>query len=162
MTLSFTMTLSNPSATPADGFTIVLGDPSLGATPTSIGAVGMGLGAKGIPGLVFEYDDYHNAGEPPVPYFAVTRGESAQFENPYYAYNGNIPTLVAVGQTITHNYVLTIVNNVLTVTLDGAEVVNTLINPPPVAYVYVTASTGGSYETAVISNVSSVITPPPN
>src|ERR1700677_1738976 len=162
MTLSFTMTLSNPSATPADGFTSVLGDPSLGATPTSIGAVGMGLGAEGIPGLVFEYDDYHNAGEPPVPYFSVTRGETAQFENPYYAYNGNIPTLVAVGQTITHNYVLTIVNNVLTVTLDGAEVVNTLINPPPVAYEYVTASTGGSYETAVISNVSSVITPPPN
>ena len=162
MTLSFTMTLSNPSSTPADGFTIVLGDPSLGATPTSIGIVGQGLGAEGIPGLVFEYDDYHNAGEPPVPYFAVTRGESAQFENPYYAYNGNIPTLVAVGQSITHNYVLTIVNNVLTVTLDGNEVVNTLINPPPVAYVYVTASTGGSYETAVISNVSSVITPPPN
>jgi hypothetical protein len=162
MTLSFTMTLSNPSSTPADGFTIVLGDPSLGATPTSIGLVGQGLGAEGIPGLVFEYDDYRNAGEPPVPYFAVTRGETAQFENPYYAYNGNIPTLVAVGQTITHNYVLTIVNNVLTVTLDGTEVVNTQISPPPVAYVYVTASTGGSYETAVISNVSSVITPPPN
>jgi hypothetical protein len=162
MTLSFTMTLSNPSATPADGFTIVLGDPSLGATPTSIGAVGMGLGAMGIPGLVFEYDDYHNAGEPGVPYFAITRGETAQFENPYYAYDGTIPTLVAVGQTITHNYVLTIVNNVLTVTLDGSEVVNTQINPPPVAYVYVTASTGGSWETAVISNVSSVITPPPN
>jgi hypothetical protein len=162
MTLSFTMTLSNPSSTPADGFTIVLGDPSLGATPTSIGATGQGLGAEGIPGLVFEYDDYHNAGEPAVPYFAVTRGETAQFENPYYAYNGNIPTLVAVGQSITHNYVLTIVNNVLTVTLDGSEVVNALINPPPVAYVYVTASTGGSWETAVISNVSSVITPPPN
>ncbi len=162
ITLSFTMTLSNPSATPADGFTIVLGDPSLGATPTSIGLVGQGLGAEGIPGLVFEYDDYHNAGEPAVPYFAVTRGETAQFENPYYAYNGTIPTLVAVGQTITHNYVLTIVNNVLTVTLDGTEVVNTQINPPPVAYVYVTASTGGSYEQAVISNVSSVITPPPN
>src|SRR3984957_886136 len=162
MTLSFTMTLSNPSSTPADGFTIVLGDPSLGATPTSIGIVGQGLGAEGIPGLVFEYDDYHNANEPAVSYFAVTRGETAQFENPYYAYNGTIPTLVAVGQTITHNYVLTIVNNVLTVTLDGSEVVNALINPPPVAYVYVTASTGGSYETAVISNVSSVITPTPN
>ena len=82
----------------------------------------MGLGAKGIPGLVFEYDDYHNAGEPGVPYFAITRGETAQFENPYYAFNGTIPTLVAVGQTITHNYVLTIVNNVLTVTLVVPEI----------------------------------------
>jgi hypothetical protein len=162
ISLSFTVTLSNPSATPADGFTVVLGDPSLGATPTSIGIVGMGLGADGIPGLVFECDTYHNAGEPAVPYFGITRGETAQFENPYFAVNGNLPALVAVGQTITHNYVLTIVNNILTVTLDGAEVVNTQINPPPVAYLYVTASTGGSYENAVISNVSAVVTPPPN
>ena len=58
--LSFTVTLSNPSATPADGFTVVLGDPSLGATPTSTGATGFGLGAQGIPGLVFGFDTYHN------------------------------------------------------------------------------------------------------
>src|SRR5271168_443992 len=42
--LSFTMTLSNPSTLPADGFTVVFGDPSLGATPTSEGVQGMGLG----------------------------------------------------------------------------------------------------------------------
>jgi hypothetical protein len=76
--------------------------------------------------------------------------------------NTNIPTLVAVGQTITHNYVVTIVNGNLTVTLDGNEVVNGQIAPPPVAYLYVTASTGASWEDAVISNVSALITPPPN
>ena len=48
--LSFTVTLSNPSSTPADGFTVVLGDPSLGATPTSTGATGFGLGAQGFRG----------------------------------------------------------------------------------------------------------------
>ena len=74
--LSFTMTLSNPSTVPADGFTVVFGDPSLGATPTSEGAPGMGLGAKGIPGTVFGFDTYHNAGDPPVPYVGVGRGEA--------------------------------------------------------------------------------------
>src|SRR5215471_14014259 len=73
--ISFTVTLSNPSALPADGFTVLLADPSLGATPTSTGAAGMGLGAEGIPGALFALDTYHNAGDPTVPYVAVGRGE---------------------------------------------------------------------------------------
>src|ERR1700693_823911 len=50
--LSFTVAISNPSSTPADGFAMVLGDPSLGAKTNSTGAVGSGLGAEGIPGFV--------------------------------------------------------------------------------------------------------------
>lgn len=103
--ISFSVTFSNPSALPADGFTVLLADPSLGATTTSLGAVGMGLGAKGIPGLLFELDTYHNAGEPAVvPYIAVTRGESALFENPYFNVNTNIPTVVSSSGPITHSY----------------------------------------------------------
>src|SRR5882724_1999139 len=160
--LSFTVTLSNPSAVPADGFAVVLGDPSLGATPTSLGATGMGLGAKGIPGLLFAFDTYHNAGEFPVPYLGVGRGESAQFENPWYYVNTSIPTLVAAGPPISHNYTVSIIQGQLIVTLDGVQVVSGTINPPPVAYLYVTSSTGGSWETTVISNVSSTVSPPPN
>jgi uncharacterized ParB-like nuclease family protein len=49
--LSFTVAISNPSATPADGFAMVLGDPSLGATTSSTGAVGEGLGRGEFPAL---------------------------------------------------------------------------------------------------------------
>src|SRR5262249_30251617 len=106
---SFTVTISNPSNPPADGFTIVLGDPSLGATPTSIGLVGQGLGAEGIPGFVLAFDTYHNAGEYPVPYVAVGRGETALWENPWLAINTSIPALASVGNSITHNYNVSIV-----------------------------------------------------
>jgi lectin family protein/Ig-like domain-containing protein len=160
--LSFTVTLSNPSATPADGFAVVLGDPSLGATPTSLGATGMGLGAEGIPGTIFAFDTYHNAGDPPVPYIGVGRGETALFEKPWFNVDTNIPTLVAVGQSITHNYTLSLVQGQMTVTLDGVQIMSGLVTPPPVAYLYVTASTGGSYEDAVISNVSSTVSVPSN
>jgi len=160
--LSFTVTLSNPSATPADGFAVVLGDPSLGATPTSLGATGMGLGAEGIPGTIFAFDTYHNAGDPPVPYIGVGRGETALFEKPWFNVDTNIPTLVAVGQSITHNYTLSLVQGQMTVTLDGVQIMSGLVTPPPVAYLYVTASTGGSYEDAVISNVSSAVSVPSN
>jgi Bacterial lectin len=158
--LSFNMTLSNPSAVPADGFTITFGDPSLGATPTSLGAQGMGLGAKGIPGVVFGFDTYHNAGEYPVPYAAVGRGEAPQFETPWFSVDTSIPTLVADGMTISHDYTITIVQGQVTVALDGVQVISGNVTLPPVAYLYVTASTGGSYETAVVSNPQATVTVP--
>jgi len=160
--LTFTVTLSNPSGTPADGFAVVLGDPSLGATPTTLGTPGMGLGAKGIPGLAFAFDTYHNAGEFPVPYAAVGRGEAALWENPWDSVNTSIPTLVAVGMTITDTYTVSIVQGLLTMTLDGEEVISGNITPPPVAYLYVTSSTGGSWENTVISNVSATVSVPSN
>ena len=49
--INFTVTLSNPSALPADGFTVLLADPSLGPPPRSW-ARKEGLGAEGIPGLL--------------------------------------------------------------------------------------------------------------
>jgi hypothetical protein len=160
--LSFTVTLSNPSPTPADGFAVVLGDPSLGATPTSIGAVGSGLGAQGIPGLVFGFDTYENAGDPQIPYVAVGRGETSLFENPWFLVNTNIGMLVSSSMPISHNYTVTLTQGVLTMTLDGAVVMTGNVTPPPTAYLYVTASTGGSWETTVISNVSATVTEPPN
>jgi Immunoglobulin I-set domain len=160
--LSFTMTLSNPSTLPADGFSVVFGDPSLGATPTSEGAPGMGLGAKGIPGTVFGFDTYHNAGEPPVPYVGVGRGEAALFENPWFNVNTSIPVLVADGMTISHDYTITIEQGQMTVTLDGVQVMSGAVTVPAVAYFYITASTGGSYEQAVISNVSATVSVPSN
>jgi len=160
--LSFTVTLSNPSSTPADGFTIVLGDPSLGATPTSLGTPGMGLGAEGIPGTVFGFDTYHNAGDPPVPYLGVGRGEAALFEKPWFNVNTSIPVLVAVGMSISHDYTVSIVQGQMTITMDGVQIMSGNVTPPPVAYLYVTASTGGSYEQAVISNLSSTVSVPSN
>jgi hypothetical protein len=160
--LSFTMTLSNPSVVPADGFTVVFGDPSLGATTTSEGLPGMGLGAEGIPGTVFGFDTYHNAGDPPVPYVGVGRGETALFEKPWFGVNTSIPVLVADGMSITHSYTVSIEQGQMIITLDGVQVMSGAVNVPPVAYFYITASTGGSYEQAVISNVSATVSVPTN
>jgi hypothetical protein len=160
--LSFTMTLSNPSVVPADGFTVVFGDPSLGATLTSEGTQGMGLGAEGIPGTVFGFDTYHNGGDPPVPYVGVGRGEAALFEKPWFNVNTSIPVLVAGGMSISHSYTINIDQGQMTVTLDGVQVMSGSVTVPPVAYFYITASTGGSFEQAVISNVSATVSVPSN
>jgi hypothetical protein len=50
----------------------------------------------------------------------------------------------------------------MTVTLDGVQVMSGSVALPPVAYMYFTASTGGSFEQAVISNVAVSISVPSN
>ena len=160
--IDFTVTLSNPSALPADGFTVLLADPSLGATPTSLGAQGMGLGAEGIPGLLFALDTYHNAGDPQVPYIAVGRGETALFEKPWFNVNTAIPAVVSSSMPITHNYTYSIAEGQMTVTMDGLQLFSGPVTPPPVAYLFITASTGGSYEDTVVSNVSATVSVPTN
>ncbi len=160
--ISFTVTLSNPSALPADGFTVLLADPSLGATPTSLGATGMGLGAEGIPGAMFALDTYHNAGDPTVPYLAVGRGETALFGKPWFNVNSAIPAVVSSAIPITHNYTVSIVQGQVTAAMDGVQVFSGTITAPPVAYLFITASTGGSYEDTVVSNVSATVSVPAN
>lgn len=159
--LSFTMQIfdstSNP---PADGFAVVLGDPSLGATPTSVGSPGQGLAAQGIPGFVLALDDYLNAGEYPVPYCAVGRGESALWENPWFAVNTNIPAIAAVGSTITHNYTMSLVQRKLIVTMDGAQIFSDDVSVPSVAYLYITSSTGGKFEQTIVSNLVATVSAP--
>jgi hypothetical protein len=160
--LSFTVEISNPSSPPADGFAVVLGDPSLGATPSSTGATGQGLGAEGIPGFVLGFDTYHNTGDPPVPYLGVGRGEDALWENPWLNVNTNISALATLGSTVSHDYTVSIVQGTMTVTMDGSQVFSGNVTVPPVAYLYVTASTGGCWERTVIGNLSATVAAPSN
>jgi Immunoglobulin domain len=160
--LSFHVDISNPSTPPADGFAVVFGDPSLGATPTSLGLPGQGLGAEGIPGFVLGFDTYHNAGEYPVPYVAIGRGENSLWEKPWLGINTSIPALATVGSTVSHDYTMTLIDGTITVNLDGVQILSSDVgaNIPPISYFYVTSSTGGSYEQLVISNLSATVSAP--
>ena len=157
--LSFTVTTSSASTPPADGFAVVLGDPSLGANLSSLGANGQGLGAKGIPGLAFTFDDYENPGDPPVPYIGVTRGEAVSWENPYFYSDTGISALASPNQIITHSYVVTLAQGLLTISMDGVQILSGKVTPPPIAYLYVTASTGSLWEQTQITNISAAVSP---
>jgi hypothetical protein len=168
--LSFTVATSEASPVPADGFAVVLGDPSLGATLTSRGLNGEGIGARGIPGIVLAFDDYGNPPnssvgwpqDPQVPYLGVGRSENDLWENPYFNVNTTIPALAdPSGQTISHDYVVLVVQGHMTVTMDGTQVFSGHVDVPPIAYLYATSSTGMFWERTVISNISAVASPSP-
>ncbi len=170
--VSFTVAISATNGTPADGFTMVLGDPSQGATTSSLGATGSGLGADGIPGFVLGFDTYQNglgcAGcDPvPVPYMAVGQGATALWENPWTFVNGNLDTQNSTDYTAstfansTHSYVVTVVNSIMTVTMDGYELFTGTVSLPPAAYLGFTASTGGAMEAVTISALTATVSAP--
>jgi hypothetical protein len=186
-TASFTVRISDTTGSPADGFTMVLADPSQGASTASLGDVGEGLGARGIPGLVVGFDTYQNGngngGNPAecpgcdpitVPYMAVGSGADSLWENPWYFVNGNLNTQNSTDYledtgvandpndytNSTHNYVISVVNGVMTVTMDGYELFTGTVNLPPVAYMGFTASTGGAMEAVTFSNMNVTVSAP--
>jgi hypothetical protein len=204
--VSYTVTLSNVAAgTPADGFSMILADPSQGATTSMRGLAGEGLGASGIPGFVLGFDMFQNgnlqgyvsSANPPtpcsnpngdlatpcdpttVPYMAVGPGATALWENPWSFVNGALNTQYAsesdpystpdytqdefVPTNATgaaHNYVVTVVNGTMTVTMDGYELFSGTVSLPPVAYLGFTASTGGDEEEVLISNLTATVSAP--
>jgi hypothetical protein len=184
--VSFTVEISAGSD-PADGFTMVLADPSQGATTAKRGTTGEGLGAAGIPGLVLAFDTYQNGNitttpsctfvntspaytvpcDPlTVPYMAIGQGALSLWENPWTNVNGYLNTQSSSNYTraqfasTSHNYVVTVVNNIMTVTMDTYELFTGRVTLPPVAYLGFTASTGGSVETVVISDLTATVSAP--
>ncbi|MGH9736926.1 MAG: hypothetical protein ACRD8A_20340 [Candidatus Acidiferrales bacterium] len=175
-TVSFTVAIS-ASGTPADGFTMVLADPSQGASTSSIGQLGEGLGANGIPGLVVGFDTFQNGNKSitpgcggcdptTVPYMAVGSGATAQWENPWYFVNGNLDTQHSTDYPITtyanstHSYVISVVHGAMTVSMDGYELFTGPVSLPPVAYLGFTASTGGSEEAVTFSSLTATVSAP--
>jgi hypothetical protein len=182
--VSFTVAIAHDTSKglPADGFTMVLADPSQGATTASIGIEGEGLGANGIPGFVLGFDTFQNgdlengsdtgavSGEPwdpaTVPYMAVGQGAGALWENPWTFVNGDLDTQNSTDYTdtaftnATHNYVVSVVNNIMTVTMDGYELFSGTVSLPPSAYLGFTASTGGEEEAVTFSNLTATVSAP--
>jgi hypothetical protein len=179
--VSFTVSITHDTSKggPADGFAMVLADPTQGAKTSTTGAVGEGLGANGIPGFVLGFDTFQNGDiatgmtcsfpvcDPvTVPYMAVGQGATALWENPWTFVNGDLDTGSSDDFSLTaftnasHNYVVSVVNNVMTVTLDGSELFSGTVSLPQSAFLGFTASTGGSEEAVTFSNLTATITAP--
>jgi hypothetical protein len=174
-TASFTVTVATPVIasspyTPAEGFAMILADPSQGATTASQGLSGEGLDAAETPGFVLGvvvYQDGNDEGGPltygcsgnvangacdpiTVPYIAI--GQSAQnlWKNPWAYVNGNLNMqnstnyLPNVFANAAHSYVVSINSGIMTLTMDGFELFTGQVSVPPVAYFGFTGSTAGN------------------
>ena len=97
---------------------------------------------------------------------AVGQGATSLWENPWTYVNGNLDTQNSTDYPIdtftsaTHTYVVTVVNSIMTVTMDGYELFTGTVSLPPVAYLGFTASTGGDEEEVTISALTATVSAP--
>jgi hypothetical protein len=56
--------------------------------------------------------------------------------------------------------VVTVVNHIMTVTMDGHELFTGTVSLPPAAYLGFTASTGGDQESVTFSNLTATVSAP--
>lgn len=150
--LTATFTASIGGGTGADGMTFFLGDGS--DPPTSLGYLGGGLGFSGIPGVAVALDTYLNANNPSDNFVGVSYGPttpSVPDELDWVTTNTEISDLEGVN-TITVN----LVEGVLTVSVDGTQVLSTPVNVGPTVLVGFTGGTGSLTDDHSVSNAAIV------
>ncbi len=139
------------SGTGADGIAMVLGDPTKGATVTSLGVDGGGLGFSGIPGLAIGLVTFKGAGSPSANFVGVSDGGAPPGSNALHwlATNSAVPPL----RNATRHVTVILSSGVLTVQVDGSLVLATTVTVPAQALAGFTAGCGGLNDRHAVSNV---------
>ena len=127
LTASFTATIGGGGAQGADGMTLVLADPS--TSPTAVGYYGGGLGFSGIKGIAVCIDTYQTGSDPSSNFVGISNGpvsSSVPDQLNWLATQTVVPDLRG-----TNSFTVTLDDGVLTVNMDGAEVLSTTVNIGP-------------------------------
>jgi hypothetical protein len=145
--------------TGADGVTFSLLDPAR-ATPTALGGGGSGLGYSGLPGIAVTLNTYKDAGYPTNNFIGI----SASATNGLLTFQA---TAHGIGQlrSGTHTVGVDVSGGVLSVWLDGQQILARAESLPATSLLAFTASTGGltdihAVRDAAISAASYALTPP--
>jgi hypothetical protein len=135
----------------ADGLALVIGDASKGATPTSLGVGGGGLGFSGTPGIAVALDEYKNLINPSANFAGITDGPIATATNElHWLATANLASAL---QGATHHVKVSTANGTLSVAIDGTQVLSQAVTLPASAYLGFSAGTGGLTNRHAISHL---------
>jgi hypothetical protein len=149
MTIEFDASVGG--GTGADGITLFFADPSRGATPTSLGVEGGGLGFSGIPGLAVALDEYQGPGAPSNNFVGISDGPTATAEDVlHWLATANLANPI---QNATTHVKVVNSSGVTTVYVNGAQVLTEPLTLPASAYLGFSAGTGGLNNRHAISKV---------
>ena len=159
MTVEYDATIGG--GTGADGLALVFGDASRGATPTSVGQGGGGLGFSGIPGVAVALDTFKNAANPSSNFAGVSDGPvSTAADLLHWLATANLATSL---ENATNHIKVVTTSTTLTVFVNGTQVLSTNVTLPTSAYLGFSGGTGGLTDRHAIAHlvVSSGEAPPP-
>lgn len=139
--------------TGADGMTFAIQNAAAtGASPAKLGVRGGGLGFSGISGIAVALDTFRNSVNPSNNFAGISDGPTSSTTTDllhWLATANLVPRL----QNQTHHITVRAAAGVLTVAVDGAQVLSQAVTLPPSAYVGFTAGDGSLTNRHAVSNV---------
>jgi len=146
----------------ADGLALVLGDATRGATPTSLGVEGGGLGFSGIPGIALALDTYQGTGAPSNNFLGISDGPVSAGTPDVLHWLATANLAVAL-ENVTHRIKVVTSATTITVSVDGIQVLSQAVTLPSSAYLGFSGGTGGLNDRHAISHlvVTSGLAPAP-
>ena len=149
MDIRFNLTITDTTSPGGDGAALVFGDPNAGATPTSLGSNGGGLGYAGIAGPAIGFDTYQNAGDPCPNFVGVA--DHGIGSRVYYPYNAcQAPQF----RNATRAIHVTERSGRLRIEVDGIAMIDVAQPLPPQALLGFTASDGDQISKQAISDLT--------
>ena len=136
----------------ADGLTLTFANAAAGATPSSLGTAGGGLGFSGIPGVAVALDTYQNAANPSANFVGITDGglTPASDQLHWLATTNAVPQLRG---TPVHVVAL-LANGVITVLVNGRQVLTKAVSVSSQVLIGFTGGNGGITDRHAVSNVA--------
>ena len=148
LTADFDATIN--SGTGADGLTFILGNPAAGATPTSLGDGGGGLGfGDGPPGIAVTLDTFKSTGDPSANFVGITDGYAATGGFHYLATSTAVPNL----RSVTCHVKVTVAAGLMTVSVDGVQYMSQPVTLGANVLVGFGGGTGGATDIHSVKNV---------
>jgi len=149
LNVAFDVTIGGGGTSGADGQTLVLADAAV-ARPTALGASGGALGYGGIPGIAVALDTYKGAVDPSANFVGIANGTNGAVDRLFWlATSSAIPNL----RTATRHVVVDVNGGVMTVKLDGTQVLSQAVSLPPNVLLGFTGATGWVLDNHQVSNV---------
>ena len=146
--------------TGADGLTMAIADAGRGATPTSRGTEGGGLGFSGIPGLAVALDEFKNSVNPSNNFVGLTDGPTSS-TTPDLLHWLATANLALPLQNATHRVKVVTTATTITVFVDSNQMLSQTVTLPTSAYIGFTAGTGGLNNRHAIAKLSVSSNTPP-
>ena len=150
LTTTFTATIGGGGPEGADGMTLVLGDPN--TSPTAVGAPGGGLGFSGIGGIAVCIDTYQETGDPSDNFVGISNGPVT----PAVPAQLNWLATDTVEQDLrgTNTFTVTLDGGILTVDMDGTEILSAAVDLGPQVLVGFSGANGSITDTHTVSGTS--------
>ncbi len=150
LTASFTATIGGGGTQGADGMALVLADPT--TSPTTVGYYGGGLGFSGINGIAVCIDTYQEGTDPSSNFVGISNGPVSSATPDQL----NWLATQTVDQDLrgTNTFTVNLDDGILTVDMDGAEVLSAAVDLGPQVLVGFSGGDGSVTDTHSVSGTS--------